>query len=242
MRSLTCWTPSSPRSVTMSVAPYSQGELLPWLVAAHRDDPFGAELFGGEHAEQSDRAIADHGDRLARPGVGGGGGEPAGPQHVGGGEQTRDQIVGGDVGGGDEGAIGERYSHSLGLRAAGRGGLAVKTGGLITGPADFASVVGREERTDDELAGPDRGDRGPDLLHDSGVLVSHPSRLVHRFDSPVGPQVRSADAGRGGTDDRIRGRDNRRLRPVLDTDISGAIHDSDTHRELSLDWCGRDQD
>ena len=30
------------------------GELLAWLVAAHGDDPLGAELAGGEHAEQPD--------------------------------------------------------------------------------------------------------------------------------------------------------------------------------------------
>ena len=85
-----------------------QGELLARLVAAHRDDPLGAQLLGGQDAEQADRAVADDGDGLAGPHLGGDGAEPAGAQHVGGGEQARDQVVGRDVRGGDEGAVGER--------------------------------------------------------------------------------------------------------------------------------------
>jgi hypothetical protein len=36
--------PSSPRSVTMPVAPYSPASVLSWFVAAHSDDLLGAEL------------------------------------------------------------------------------------------------------------------------------------------------------------------------------------------------------
>ena len=43
------------------------GQALPALVAAHGDDPLGPEPLGGEHGAQPDRAVADHGDRLARP-------------------------------------------------------------------------------------------------------------------------------------------------------------------------------
>lgn len=32
-------------------------ELLPRLVAAHRDDPLGTHLLGGEHAEQTGRTL-----------------------------------------------------------------------------------------------------------------------------------------------------------------------------------------
>ena len=61
-------------------------------VAAERDDPLGAELLGGEDAEQADRAVADDRDGLARSGLGGDGGEPAGAEHVGGGHQRRDEV------------------------------------------------------------------------------------------------------------------------------------------------------
>jgi hypothetical protein len=41
------------------------GELLPRLVAAHRYDPLGTHLPGGEHAEEADRAVTDDRDRPA---------------------------------------------------------------------------------------------------------------------------------------------------------------------------------
>ena len=34
-------------------------------VAAHQDDPLGAEPLGGQHGAQADGAVADHGDRGA---------------------------------------------------------------------------------------------------------------------------------------------------------------------------------
>ena len=93
------------------------GELLAGFVAAHDDDPLGAELRGGEHPEEADGAVADDGDGLARADLGGDGGEPAGAEHVGRGEVAGDQIGGRDVGGGDEGAVGERDAGVLGLGA-----------------------------------------------------------------------------------------------------------------------------
>ena len=112
------------------------------------------ELPGGQHAEQPDRAVADHGDGLARAGLGGDGGEPAGAEHVGGGQQVRHQVVGGNLRGGDQGAVGQRHPHPLGLRGTRRSErLPVRAGRLVAGPADLAGVVGGEERPDDELAG-----------------------------------------------------------------------------------------
>src|SRR6266536_4319409 len=69
-----------------------EGELLSWLVAAHGDDPFRAEVPCGKHGEQADRAITDHGNGLAGAGLSGDGTEPAGAEHVGGGEEARDQV------------------------------------------------------------------------------------------------------------------------------------------------------
>ena len=68
------------------------GDLLAGLVARHRDDALGAELGGGEHAAQADRAVADH-DGGARPAStpADDGGVPAGGHHVGEREQRRDQ-------------------------------------------------------------------------------------------------------------------------------------------------------
>lgn len=69
------------------------GELLPRVVAAHGDDPPGAHLPGGEHAEEADRAVADDRDRLAWLHVGRVGGEPAGAQNVRRRQKARDEII-----------------------------------------------------------------------------------------------------------------------------------------------------
>ena len=111
-------------------------------------------------AQQADRAVADDGDGLARAGFGGDGTEPAGAEHVGGGQEVGDQIVGRHLRGGDQGAVGKRDAHPLGLGAAcGAEDLTVDAGGLVAGPADLAGVVGGEERPDDELARADSGNR-----------------------------------------------------------------------------------
>jgi len=68
------------------------GEGLAVGVPAERDDPLGAELLGGQDAQQPDGAVAHDRDCLARAGFGGNGGEPAGAQHVRGRQQRRDQV------------------------------------------------------------------------------------------------------------------------------------------------------
>jgi hypothetical protein len=74
------------------------GQALSRLVAAHGDDLLGSELPGGEHGEQPDGTVADDGDRLSGAGFGGHGSEPAGAEDIGGRQQARDQLVGGQVG------------------------------------------------------------------------------------------------------------------------------------------------
>jgi hypothetical protein len=84
-------------------------------MAAHGDDPLGAELAGGQHGQQPDRAVPHDRDGLVWAGLGGHRSEPARAEHIGGGQQARDQVVGREVGGGDQGAIGERDPQQLGL-------------------------------------------------------------------------------------------------------------------------------
>jgi hypothetical protein len=192
-------------------------------VPAEGDDPLGAQLPGGQDAQQSDGAVADDSHRLARSGLGGDGGEPAGAEHVGGREQTRDQVVGRHLGGGDEGAVGQRDAGVLGLRAGGGAGLPVDAVGLVAGAADLAGVVGGEERADDELAGPDRADLAADLLDDADVLVAHRRGPVDGLDAAVGPQVRAAHAGGGQPDDGVGGLLDPRVRALLDADVAGGV-------------------
>jgi hypothetical protein len=205
-------------------------------VAAHGDDPVGAELAGGQHGQQPDGAITDHGDGPAWTGLGGHGAEPAGAEHVGGREETRDEIVRGDVRSGDERAVGERDASQLCLRADGAHEHPLDTRALVAGLAELAGAVGGPERADHELAGRDRVDLAADLLDDADVLVAHRGRPVDRFDPAVGPQVRAAHAGRGQPDDRVSRLQDPGVLAVFHPDVAGGVQDSSTHEVLrSLD-------
>ena len=167
-----------------------EGQLLAVGVAAHGDDPLGAELAGGEDAEEADGAVADDGDGLAGADLGGDGGEPAGAEDVGGGEVVGHEVGGGDLGGGDEGAVGEGDAGVLGLGADGAHERAVDAGALVAGLAELAGAVRRPEGADDELAGLDGGDGAADLLDDAAVLVTH------RASRPRSPRCRGRATGR----------------------------------------------
>ena len=103
-------------------------------------------------------------------GLGGDGGEPAGAEHVRGGQQRRDQVGVGHAGGRDEGAVGQRDPRVLGLGARDGTGSTVHAVRLVAGLADLAGVVGGEERADDEVADLDVPDVRADLLDDADVL------------------------------------------------------------------------
>jgi hypothetical protein len=83
-------------------------EPLAGLVAAHGNDPFGAELPGGEHREQPHGAVSDYRHRLARSCLGRHGAEPAGAEHVGGGEKVGDHVLRRHPRRRHEGAVGQR--------------------------------------------------------------------------------------------------------------------------------------
>jgi hypothetical protein len=120
------------------------GQLLPWLVAAHRDDPLRPKLLGGQHGKQTNRAVTNHDNGLARADLCSVGGEPAGAKHIGGGEEAPDLVRVGDLRCSDKGAVGQGDPQLLGLGRA--HAHALDTGGLVAGPADLAGVVGGLER------------------------------------------------------------------------------------------------
>jgi hypothetical protein len=210
------------------------GQRLPVGMARHRDDALGTQLLGGQHPHQPNGAIADHGDGLAGSDLGGVGSEPAGSEHVGGGQQRRDQILVWLPRGSDEGAVGVWDAGLLRLGAdGGRDELAVDEARRIPGPADLTGAVGDHERADDEVARLDRLDVAADLFDDADVLVAH-GGVVGGFDSAVGPQVRAADARRCDTDDRVGGLDDLRVFGFADADLAGGVHDDCTHATLLI--------
>jgi hypothetical protein len=166
-----------------------QGQLLPGLVTAHRDNALGSQLASGQHREQADSAVADDRDGLAGPGLGCDGAEPGGTQHVGGSEQVWNQRVGRNGRGGDERSVGEWHPQQLGLRAARPHVLDVSAAALIAGLADRAGVVRGHERADHELPGPDGPYPRADLFDNADILVAHRRGLGHRVGAAPGPQV-----------------------------------------------------
>jgi hypothetical protein len=76
--SLILATPSSPRSSTNVGSAELAGQLLAGRMAAHGDDALGAQLAGSQHGQQPDR------------------------------QQARGQLIGREIWGCDQGAVGQR--------------------------------------------------------------------------------------------------------------------------------------
>ena len=197
-------------------------------MAGEGDDPLGPQRLGGQDGAQAHRAVADHGDRLAGAGLGGHGREPAGAQHVGGGEVVGQavgvlRLAAGDD---DERAVGQLDAGVLGLHARVR--ARVGAAGGVTRPADLAGVVRDHEGADDEVA-------DLHVLHvvaglDDGahVLVAH-APVLHGLQAAVGPQVGAADAGGLDLEDDVGRVHDAGHFDVLDDDVAGGAHDDGAH-------------
>ncbi len=197
------------------------GELLPRLMAAHRDDPLGTHLPCRQHSEQADRAVTDHRDGHAGLHVGSLGGEPAGAHDIGERQQARDEIVRGYIRGGHQGAVREFYAQYRRLRHSNK--FAMLAGSLVAGLAVWTGVVGEAEGTDDKLTGLDRGHGIADLLDDAAILVPHRGWLGERTDATVRPEVGTAHARGGYSDDGIGWFDDLRRVALLETHVARTV-------------------
>src|SRR5256886_2662026 len=117
------------------------------------------------------------------------------------------------------------------LRAAHK--FPVLTRRLVAGVTVGTGVVGCKERTDDELARLDPGDRTTDVLDDATVFVPHRSRLGERLDAAVGPKVRPAHARGRQCDDGIRRLGDPRSVALLETYVARTVQNSASHRFIS---------
>src|SRR5579885_156347 len=176
-------------------------------------------------------ASADNPDHngLARTGLGGHCGEPAGAQYVRGGQQRRDQVLVGQARRGDQGAIGERDAGSLRLRSYGAHKHPVEARALVPGLADLTGIVRGPERANHELTGLDRPNRASDLLHDAHILVPHRRRLADRLYTTIVPQIGPAYAGGRDPDDGVRWFDNLRVGTLLEAHVPGTVKHGSSH-------------
>src|SRR5438445_12185892 len=117
-------------------------------------------------------------------------------------------------------------------------------GGLITDLAGGAGVVGREERTDDELAAFNGFDRTSKLLDRAAILVPHWGWLGDWLDSAIRPQVRTAHTRRRDSDDGVRRLDDFGIVSLLEAYVARSVEDSSLHRlpPLFRDACHGNQD
>ena len=169
-------------------------------MVAEEDDLLGAEAPRRDHAAQADRAVADDGDRLAGPDVGGERGVVAGRHHVGEREQRRHQRVVLVDREDDERPVRLRDAHRLALPAVDAVAAvpaAVEARGVQPLPAEDAGAVRPHERRDDEVAGLHRADVGADVLDDADELVPHAAAGLAGLHRLVGPEIAAADRRRG---------------------------------------------
>src|SRR5579884_2989783 len=201
--SLILATPSSPRSVTISVAPKSRASFCRAGGRLIANNAFRAHLFRCQHRTKTDRPIPYDGDGLSGCDRCGIRSEPAGAQDVRGSEETRDFSLDWTALRRDEGTVRQRNAQVGCLGAACTDILNMRAAALVAGMADHAGIVQREERPDHELSALDGFDSCADFLDDPAILVSHGSRPIGRIDPSIGPKIRSAHATRGELQDDI---------------------------------------
>src|SRR6516225_3030471 len=181
--SLTRETPSSPRSVTMSVAPNSSASFCraSWrLIAMIRSAPSSRAASTASRPTAPSPTIA-----TVLPGRTSAATAPNQPVPSTSEAASRLGIRAGLAVGGHEGAVGQGDAQVLGLRAVRADGLHAGAAALVAGLADLAGAVRGHERADDEVAGPYAAHLAARLLDDPGVLVAHRGRAAYRLDAAV---------------------------------------------------------
>ena len=158
---------------------------------------------------------------------------PAGAEHVRHGEIARDQIIGGQLGRGDQRAVGERDPRQRRLRPAHE--FALLAGGLEAEAAMRAGIVGEAEGADDELTRSHGRDRAADFLDDAAIFVTHRHRRVDGVQTPERPEIGTADAARRKPDDGVGRLLDFRLGDLFAANVAGAIKHCCEHVIISFE-------
>ena len=134
-------------------------------------------------------------------------------------------------------AIGQRDPHELALAAIRRHALAVRrtppaavhAGGGHPIAAVHAGAVAHVERCDHEITRLHDPDPAADLLDHPDELVPHLPRRGNRGDTPEGPQVGPAHAGRDHSHDRVVTGRQLRIRQRFQPHVPSPVHHRCTH-------------
>jgi hypothetical protein len=208
----------------------------PDLVPAHEDDPLGPEPLGGQHGGETDGAVADDRDGRAWADPAHHGGVVAGEEDVRQREQRRQQVAVLTDAGLDQGAVGQRDAHRLGLPAADVARVPEPAGAarrVQALPAEVAGVVGDRERGDDEVAHAEGRHLRPGLLDHADELVPDRRGPLRGGLRVVGVQVAAADARADHPHQCVRRLLDHRVGQVLHPHVTGAVDDSCAHEASS---------
>ena len=205
------------------------------LVVSHQHDPLGAEPPGGQHRAQPDRAVADHGHRRARADPGLHRGVVPGGEHVGQGQQRRQQRLVLPDGQLDQRARGLRHPHRLALPAVQPSPPHWPPWRQeVCRPSRQKSHVPSDHTNGATTRSPAWKPEhiGAGVLHDAEELVSHPAAVLRRRHRPVRPQVAAADARAQHPHDRVGWFPQDRVGHVLHPHVTGAVHQGGTHKKI----------
>jgi hypothetical protein len=110
----------------------------------------------------------------------------------------------------------------------------VLAGRLVADLTGGTDVVGREKRTDHELAWPDGFNRASDLRNDAAILVSHRGWLSGWLDATIRPQIGPAYACGGDLYDRIGRFDDGWRFALFEAHIPRPVKNCASHNFLRL--------
>ena len=207
-------------------------ECNPVRMAAEDDDLLGAETLRGDHAAQTDGAVADDRGGLTGADVAGDGRVVARAHHVREREQRRHQRVVFVDRQDDECSVRLRNAHRFGLcsrdviRAEEASVDARRLQPLM---AEHARAVRERERHDHEIARLQGPHVGADVLDHADRLVSHVAAGIAALHRLVRPQIATADAGVGDPDECVGRLDEARVGHVLDANVARGVHHCRAH-------------
>ena len=224
--------PSSPRSATTSVAPNSRPRSVRSLcrpISMIRSAPsrLAASTADRPTAPSPITVTVVRGSDPGRHRA-----VVAGAEHVGQGQQRRQQrgvLADGQL---HQRALRLRHPHGLALaavHAVRAPEAAVPAGGLQALGAEVAGVVRPHERRDHDVTGLQPGHLRADVLDDAEELVADAVALLGGRHRPVGPQVAAADARAQHAHDGVGGLPQHRVGHVLDPHVTGTVDQGCSH-------------
>jgi hypothetical protein len=99
--------------------------------------------------------------------------------------------------------------------------------------AELARAIGAGEGHDNEVSFLHYVNVGSDRFNYADGFVAHEAAIWGRWQILIWPEIAATDTGSGNPNQRIRGLVDCCVRHVFNTNVSGLIHNSCTHKFLT---------